>query len=148
MDVQILKPRLAGLATAAPFKLPPTGWYYSRERPRGCIAFEDSTWTCMFKLIGRVARGEQICFSAQSTGCRYAAFYLGFERPGPREEASQRWPKAVVGSMDPVVRNYLPLDTISFSVPVGRFVEMTDHLSESFMTQTSWLTVLGRCSDG
>lgn len=87
MDAQLLTLRLAELSHFIPFKLPPTGWYQSQERPGDCIPLQKGTWTCMFKLLERVAQGERLCFSARSIGCRYAAFYLGFKRPGPGEGA-------------------------------------------------------------
>jgi hypothetical protein len=242
MEAQVLRPRVAELSGYTPFSLPATGWYYAKERPDGCIPFEEGTWTCMFKLLERVTQGERLCFSAQSTGCRYAAFYLGFEQPGPREgaflgkearvkqddelgirhyatieapaakadyvvlerledieeetpievvnlwvdaqsltglvtlanydretngnalipyaagcqsiwtiplkEASQKSPKAVVGTMDPVVRNYLPPDLLSFSVPAERFLELSDNVAESFLAQPSWHSVLRRTAEG
>jgi hypothetical protein len=227
------------LSKGTPFRFPATGWYFSREEPGGNITFEDGKWTCMFKLLGRVASGEKLCFSAQHTGCRYAAFYLGFEEPGPGEgaflaaqarvkekteygvghyatiqapaakedylvleqveriedgisievvslwvdalslsglvtlanydrrtndnvvvpyasgcqsiwtipykEAFERSPKAVVGSMDPVVRHYLPADLLSFSMPANRFVEMSRNAAESFLDQEPWTALLGSC---
>jgi hypothetical protein len=87
MDARIVKEGVRELSRYVPFKSPSTGWYYSKEKPRVSITFDDDTWTCMFKHIERLFLGERLCFSAQHTGCKYAAFYLGFEKPGTGEGA-------------------------------------------------------------
>ena len=87
MGAAMVKEGVRELSRNVPFRFPATGWYYAKEKPRGSITFENDTWTCMFKLFGRVARGEKLCFSARNTGCGYAAFYLGFEKPGIGEGA-------------------------------------------------------------
>lgn len=52
----------------------------------------------------------------------------------PYKEKWQAEPKAIVGSLDPTVRRYLPADAMSFSAPAGRFVEMCGNIEGSFMT--------------
>jgi hypothetical protein len=236
MDAGNVKNAVRELSQFVPFKLPATGWHFAQEMPRGSITFDNESWTCMYKLFDSVAKGEKLCFSAQNTGCRYAAFYLGFEEPGddegaflatsagikktlelgiehyatieaptpkedylmleriedirddvtidvvnlwvdalsltglvtlanfdcktndsviipyasgcqgiwtlPYRETSEESPKAVVGTMDPVVRHYLPPDVLSFSMPTHHFIEMWKNIPQSFLKQDSWSTLL------
>ncbi|MFA6001478.1 MAG: DUF169 domain-containing protein [Thermoleophilia bacterium] len=51
----------------------------------------------------------------------------------PYKEAGKEMPKAVAGSLDPTVRGYLPEQTISFSAPAERFVEMCANIEGSFL---------------
>lgn len=52
----------------------------------------------------------------------------------PYKEKMKEIPKAVVGSLDPTVRQFLPGDVISFSAPASRFLEMCANVQGSFMT--------------
>jgi hypothetical protein len=60
----------------------------------------------------------------------------------PYKETFQKSPKAVVGAVDPVVRSYLPSDVVSFSIPVKRFIEMCQNVSESFLKLESWTNLV------
>lgn len=51
----------------------------------------------------------------------------------PYKEKFMGEPKAVVGGMDPAMRQHLASDTVSFSVSAERFVEMTDNIPGSFL---------------
>lgn len=51
----------------------------------------------------------------------------------PFKEKQRPAPRAVVGSLDPTVRAYLPPDAVSFSLPAGRFLEMCDNIPGSFL---------------
>lgn len=42
-------------------------------------------------------------------------------------------PRCTVGCMDPVVRKYLAADTLAFSMPASRLVEMADNIESSFL---------------
>lgn len=51
----------------------------------------------------------------------------------PYNEKFQEKPKSVVGLMDTLVRNYIPDDMISFSMPSNRFIEMANNIEGSFL---------------
>ncbi|MHB1003929.1 MAG: DUF169 domain-containing protein [Thermoleophilia bacterium] len=51
----------------------------------------------------------------------------------PYKEKQARLPRAVAGSLDPTVRKYLPLGTMSFTIPANRFVEMCGNIDSSFL---------------
>lgn len=51
----------------------------------------------------------------------------------PYKEAVKEMPRAVTGSLDPTVRGFLPENTISFSAPTVRFVEICASIKGSFL---------------
>ena len=51
----------------------------------------------------------------------------------PYYEQTQKNPKSVIGLMDSLVRNFVPEDMISFSVPSNRVVEMANNIEGSFL---------------
>ena len=51
----------------------------------------------------------------------------------PFKERLRPQPRAVAGSLDPTVRAYLTADTISFSLPAERFLQMCDNIRGSFL---------------
>ncbi len=52
----------------------------------------------------------------------------------PFKEKQRLRARAVVGSLDPTVRAYLPPGAVSFSIPAGRFLEMCDNVPGSFLS--------------
>ncbi|MHB1463847.1 MAG: DUF169 domain-containing protein [Thermoleophilia bacterium] len=52
----------------------------------------------------------------------------------PFKEKQRPQARAVVGSLDPTVRAYLPPGAVSFSIPAGRFLEMCDNVPGSFLS--------------
>lgn len=56
----------------------------------------------------------------------------------PYKERHEKEPKCVVGCIDPAMRRFLPSNTVSFSVPANRFVEMTANISGSFLEHNHW----------
>ncbi len=51
----------------------------------------------------------------------------------PYSEKFQEKPKSVIGLGDVLVRNFIPEDMVSFSVPSNRFVEMANNIEGSFL---------------
>ena len=51
----------------------------------------------------------------------------------PYNEGTKKNPKSIVGLMEPMVRNFVPEDMVSFSVPSKRFVEMANNIEGSFL---------------
>ncbi|MCP4346225.1 MAG: DUF169 domain-containing protein [Desulfobacterales bacterium] len=51
----------------------------------------------------------------------------------PYNEKFQEKPKSVIGLMDTLVRQFVPDDMLSFSVPANRFVEMANNIEGSFL---------------
>jgi len=70
-------------------------------------------------------------------GCATIVLYTFLERQSDN-------PKAIVGVFDVSARPYVPANTLSFSVPMNRFIVMMEHMEESFLTTGSWTKVLKR----
>lgn len=51
----------------------------------------------------------------------------------PYNEKFKENPKSIVGLMEPMVRNFIPKDMISFSIPANRFIEMAKNIDGSFL---------------
>ncbi len=60
----------------------------------------------------------------------------------PFKEGVKKEPKAVVGGMDPAVRSLLPPDTLSFSAPANRFIEIASNIPGSFLEEKNWLNIV------
>jgi hypothetical protein len=64
----------------------------------------------------------------------------------PLREAEQQTPKAVLGMFDVSARPCVPDNTLSFSVPMNKFVRMVSFMDESFLITDSWKKVMKRIS--
>jgi len=61
------------------------------------------------------------------------------------EQARSEQPKAVIGLTDITARKYLDKNTLSFSVPFKRFLEMEANVDESFLTKgKDWPKIVER----
>ncbi|MCP3926437.1 MAG: DUF169 domain-containing protein [Desulfobacterales bacterium] len=65
-------------------------------------------------------------FTPNCSGCQ-SVFSI------PYNEKFKDLPKANIGLMEPMVRNFVPKDMISFSMPANRFVEMANNIEGSFL---------------
>jgi uncharacterized protein (DUF169 family) len=59
------------------------------------------------------------------------------------EKVSER-PRAVLGMFDVSARPFVSKDTLSFSVPMVKFMRMVENMEESFLTTRSWSKVRQR----
>ena len=62
----------------------------------------------------------------------------------PYLEKSSDHPRAVIGMFDVSARPFIPPDTLTFSVPMNKFVMMIDNMEESFLITRSWAKVQKR----
>lgn len=60
-----------------------------------------------------------------------------------RERESDR-PRAIIGMFDVSARPYVPRNTLTFSVPMNKFVRMVENMEESFLITDSWEKVQKR----
>jgi uncharacterized protein (DUF169 family) len=65
------------------------------------------------------------------SGCSSIVSYPYLEKDSPH-------PRAIIGMFDPSARPYVPKDTLSFSVPMKRFVTMIGNMEESFLITDTW----------
>lgn len=86
--------------------------------------------TNLTKLVGlsgydRVANMDNV-LTPFASGCQ-SVFTI------PYHEKFKDNPKSVLGLSDQLVRNFIPEDMVSFSVPSNRFVEMANYIEGSFL---------------
>lgn len=62
----------------------------------------------------------------------------------PYLEKDSTRPRGIIGMFDVSARPYVPKETLSFAVPMNKFVRMIDNMGESFLTTRSWETVKKR----
>jgi uncharacterized protein (DUF169 family) len=65
------------------------------------------------------------------SGCSSIVAYPYLEKDSPH-------PRAVIGMFDPSARPYMPKGTLSFAVPMKRFVTMVENMEESFLITDTW----------
>ncbi|MFH0967421.1 MAG: DUF169 domain-containing protein [Methanobacteriota archaeon] len=56
----------------------------------------------------------------------------------PWHEQQSNNPRAVIGMMDPSARPCVPLDTLTFAVPMKKFIAMIRDMKESFLITPAW----------
>lgn len=56
----------------------------------------------------------------------------------PWHEEQSDDPKAILGMMDPSARPCVPLDVMTFAVPMKKFVRMVTYMDESFLITPAW----------
>jgi len=76
-------------------------------------------------------------FTPMGSGCSSIVSYPYLEKDSSR-------PRAVIGMFDPSARPYVPKDTLSFAVPMKRFVTMIDNMEKSFLITNTWKKVQKR----
>ncbi|MBN2161206.1 MAG: DUF169 domain-containing protein [Spirochaetes bacterium] len=74
-------------------------------------------------------------------GCGSIIHYPYFEKDAPR-------PRAVIGMFDPSARPCVPENTLTFSVPMLKFVKMIGYMDESFLITDTWKKVRKRILQG
>ncbi len=62
----------------------------------------------------------------------------------PFLEKDQIRPRAVIGMFDPSARHCVPENTLTFALPMVKFLKMIDYMEESFLITDTWKTVKTR----
>lgn len=78
-------------------------------------------------------------FCPFSAGCGSIVQYPYLEMISAR-------PRAVLGMFDVSARPYVPKETLTFAVPINKFVRMIDNMEQSFLITRSWDKVNKRIS--
>jgi uncharacterized protein (DUF169 family) len=63
---------------------------------------------------------------------------------GPMEESKSSHPRCILGMFDVSARPHVPQNTLTFSIPYKRMVEMMENMEESFLITNSWKIVKRR----
>jgi len=72
-----------------------------------------------------------------SAGCGSIIQYPYLEKTSDR-------PRAIIGMFDVSARPYVPKETLTFAVPINKFMRMLDNMEESFLITRSWEKVRKR----
>jgi len=91
----------------------------------------------LFTLASYDEAEANVVFAPFGSGCSSIVQYPYLEKSSVR-------PRAVIGLFDVSARPYVPECTLSFSVPMSKFVRMVKNMEESFLTTNSWKTVQRR----
>ena len=78
-------------------------------------------------------------FAPFGSGCSTIVQY-------PYLEKSSNRPRGVIGMFDVSARPFVPSKTLTFSVPMNKFVRMIENMEESFLITDSWKRVQKRIS--
>jgi uncharacterized protein (DUF169 family) len=62
----------------------------------------------------------------------------------PYLEKNNAEPRAVLGMFDVSARPFVPKETLSFSIPIKKFIAMVNNMDESFLIGESWAKALRR----
>lgn len=60
----------------------------------------------------------------------------------PYKEKVKKKPQATIGALDPAMRKYIKNDSLLFSVPTNRFIELSNSIKDSFANGDRWLNLL------
>jgi uncharacterized protein (DUF169 family) len=91
----------------------------------------------LFTLASYDEAEANVVFAPFGSGCSSIVQYRYLEKNSVR-------PRAIIGLFDVSARPHVPECTLSFSVPMSKFVTMVKNMEESFLTTNSWKTVQRR----
>lgn len=60
----------------------------------------------------------------------------------PRLEQESERPRAILGMFDPSARPCVPVDYLTFAVPMRKFVKMIEYMEDSFLITPAWQKVM------
>ena len=91
----------------------------------------------LFTLVNFDESKPEGVITPMGSGCSSIVSYPYLEKDSPH-------PRAVIGIFDPSARPYVPNDTLSFAVPMKRFVTMIGNMEESFLITNTWKSLQKR----
>jgi uncharacterized protein (DUF169 family) len=91
----------------------------------------------LFTLANFDQSGPDSTFTPFGAGCGSIVHYPYLEKNTDR-------PRAVIGMFDPSARPCVPAETLTFSVPMIKFLKMISYMDESFLITNSWKNVQKR----
>ncbi len=108
------------------------------EEPSAVIFFATpDVISGLFTLANFDIEGLEGVIAPMGSGCASIIKY-------PLDQAISQVPKAVLGMFDVSARPEVPANTLTFTVPMMRFVQMIDHMDQSFLITQSWRDVKTR----
>jgi uncharacterized protein (DUF169 family) len=135
------------LNIAPEFKAPARSIVFKRfdtleeaDNPDAAIFFATSdVLSGLFTLANYDEAEPNGVFCPFSAGCGSIVQYPYLEKQSAR-------PRAVIGMFDVSARPYVPKETLTFAVPMNKFVRMVENMEESFLITRTWDKVKKRIS--
>lgn len=110
----------------------------SKETPELIVFYVNTDQLSALTVLANYYRpGIENVLMPFSSGCQ-SIFLI------PYSESKKENPKAVVGLTDITVRSMVEPNMLSFSVPYKMFLEMEQHVSDSFLEKNLWNRVVAR----
>lgn len=108
------------------------------DSPEVVIFFaEPDVLSGLFTLFNFDEARQDRVFAPFGAGCNTIVQY-------PYLEAGSDHPRAVIGMFDISARPFVPANTLTFAVPIGKLMTMTENTEESFLITKSWRAVQKR----
>jgi len=85
----------------------------------------------LFTLANFDESNPEGVFTPMGSGCSSIITYPYLEKDSPH-------PRGVIGMFDPSARPYVPMNMLTFSVPMKKMVTMMDNMEESFLITNTW----------
>ena len=85
----------------------------------------------LFTLVNFDESKPERVITPMGSGCSSIVSYPYLEKDSPH-------PRAVIGMFDLSARPYVPKNTLTFAVPMKRFVTMIGNMEESFLITNTW----------
>jgi len=95
----------------------------------------------LFTLANFDRRDPYGVITPMGSGCSSLIHY-------PWYEEQSEDPRAVLGMMDPSARPCVPMDVLSFAVPMKKFTRMVVEMEESFLITPAWARVKAKIEQG
>ncbi len=110
-----------------------------RDNPVAVIFFANAdVLSGLFTLASyELTEPNSVITAPFSAGCGSIVKY-------PALENQKEKPRAVLGMFDVSARPHVPADTLTFAVPMKKFVSMIADMDESFLITESWEKVRAR----
>jgi uncharacterized protein (DUF169 family) len=103
-----------------------------QDNPEVVIFFaQPDVLSGLFTLVNFDESEPEGVIAPMGSGCSSIVSYPYLEKSSPH-------PRAVIGMFDPSARPYVPKDSLSFSVPMTKFVTMIKNIEESFLITDTW----------
>jgi uncharacterized protein (DUF169 family) len=108
------------------------------DEPEAVVFFsKPDVLSGLFTLANFDETGPNGVFAPFGAGCASIVQYPYLENRVER-------PRAVLGMFDVSARPYVPGETLTFAVPMRKFIQMIENMDESFLITPSWAKVKKR----
>jgi hypothetical protein len=110
----------------------------SDEQPVAVIFFATADVLAgLFTLANFDWANSQAVIAPMGAGCSSIINY-------PMEESHSENPHCIIGMFDVSARPHVPADTLTFTIPYQRFVQMAANMNDSFLITESWKVIRKR----